>query len=377
MTRLTVESVDTAIVDLPLRRQHRFSSLTIDHQSYVLVRVRTAEGIEGIGEAVVPGGPWWGGESIEGIKVAIDTYLGPCLTGRDATRVESLRHEMDRVVHGNPFAKASLEMALFDAWGKALGVPVYDLFGGLYRETIPVTWALGADDAKVVIDEIEGKLDAGLHASFKLKMGAQEPAQDTARVLDVTRTLAERASLRVDLNCAWDELTSTRWLPELEAGGIELVEQPVPGWNVDALARLSALLRIPIMADESVWSPQDAFRLARAAGADIFALKIPKSGGLTMVRRVADIAAAAGISCHGGTTIESSIGTAASAQLYGALPEVTEGCELFGPLLLADDLVAKGLDYRDGQLHVPRGQGFGITLDEDKVRHYTREHHAG
>lgn len=377
MTRLTVESVDTAIVDLPLRRQHRFSSLTIDHQSYVLVRVRTAEGIEGIGEAVVPGGPWWGGESIEGIKVAIDTYLGPCLIGRNATRVESLRHEMDRLVHGNPFAKASVEMALFDAWGKALGVPVYDLFGGLYRETIPVTWALGADDAKVVIDEIEGKLDAGLHASFKLKMGAQEPAQDVARVLDIARVLAERGSLRVDLNCAWDELTSTRWLPELEAGGIELVEQPVPGWNVDALARLSALLRIPIMADESVWSPQDAFRLARAAGADIFALKIPKSGGLTMVRRVADIAAAAGISCHGGTTIESSIGTAASAQLYGALPEVTEGCELFGPLLLADDLVADGLDYRDGQLHVPRGPGLGITLDEDKVRYYTREHHAG
>ncbi len=377
MTRLTVESVDTAIIDLPLRRQHRFSSLTIDHQSYVLVRVRTAEGVEGIGEAVVPGGPWWGGESVEGIKVAIDTYLGPCLTGRDATQVESLRREMDRLVHGNPFAKASLEMALFDAWGKALGVPLYDLFGGLYRETIPVTWALGADDAKVVIDEIEGKLDAELHASFKLKMGAQEPARDAARVLDVTRALAERTSLRVDLNCAWDELTSTRWLPELAAGGIELVEQPVPGWNVDALARLSALLQIPIMADESVWSPHDAFRLARAAAADIFALKIPKSGGLTMVRRIADIAAAAGISCHGGTTIESSIGTAASAQLYGALPEVTEGCELFGPLLLADDLVADGLDYRDGQLHVPDGPGIGITLDEDKVRHYTREHHAG
>lgn len=373
MTQLAVESVDTSIIDLPLRRPHRFTSLTIDHQSYVLVRVRTAEGIEGIGEAVVPGGPWWGGESIEGIKVAIDTYLGQCVTGRNATRVESLRHEMDRVVHGNPFAKAAVEMALFDVWGKALDMPVYDLVGGLYRTAIPVTWALGADDAPVVIEEIEGKLDAGLHASFKLKMGAQDAERDVARVLDITQALAKRTSLRVDLNCAWDELTATRWLPELEAGGIELVEQPVPGWHVDALARLSALLRIPIMADESVWSPQDAFRLARAAAADIFALKIPKSGGLTMVRRVASIAAAAGISCHGGTTIESSIGTAASAQLYGALPEVTEGCELFGPLLLADDVVAEGLDYRDGQLHVPGGPGIGITLDEDKVRHYTRD----
>lgn len=372
LTRLTIDSVDTTIVDLPLHRPHRFSAVTIDQQSYVLVRIRTREGIEGIGEAVVPGGPWWGGESIEGIKVVIDAYLAPLLIGQDATRVGHLRKAMDTRVARNPFAKASLEMALFDAWGKAVDLPIYELLGGLYHESIPVTWALGADEAKDVVEEIEGKLDAGQHSSFKLKMGAQDPARDVARVLDVAQVLAERTSLRVDLNCAWDELTATRWLPALEAGGVELVEQPVPGWNIDAMARLAALLQIPVMADESVWSPHDALVLARAAAADIFALKITKSGGLAAVRRIASIAGAAGIGCHGGTTIESSIGTAASVQLYAALPEITAGCELFGPLLLAEDVVAEGVQYRDGHLQVPRRPGLGVTLDEDKVRRFTR-----
>ncbi|MBA0124343.1 muconate cycloisomerase family protein [Haloechinothrix sp. YIM 98757] len=372
MTRLTIESVETTIVDLPLRRLHRFSAITIDHQSYVLVRLRTAEGVDGLGEGVVPGGPWWGGESVEGIKVVIDTYLAPLLVEREATRVEHLRAVMDTVVAGNPFAKAAVEMALFDAWGKALGVPVYELLGGLYRESIPVTWALGADEAKAAIEEIEAKLESGLHSSFKLKMGAQDPASDVARVLDIARGVAPGTSLRVDLNCAWDELTATRWLPELEAGGIDLVEQPVPGWNTDAMVRLAALLRIPVMADESLWSPHDALTLVRAAGADIFAIKIAKSGGLSTVRRIASIAGAAGIACHGGTTIESTIGTAASAQLYGAIPEVTAGCELFGPLLLADDIAVEEVEYLDGHLRVPQAPGLGISIDERKLRAFSR-----
>lgn len=372
MTRLTVESVDTVILDLPLRRPHRFSALTIDHQSYVLVRLRTAEGVEGVGEAVVPGGPWWGGESVEGIKVTIDTYLAPLLLGADATRPEQLRHTMDTMVAGNLFAKSSLEMAAFDAWAKALGVPAYELFGGLYRESMPVRWALGADEAKAVTEEAEGKLQAGLHFSFKLKMGAQDPAGDVARVLDVARILAPEASIWVDPNCAWDELTATRWLPELEAGGVDLVEQPVPPWNVDALARLATRLRMPVMADESLRTPHDAYLLARAAGADIFATKIPKSGGPLAARKIAAVAEATGVPCYGGTTLESSIGTAASAQLYGALPNVTAGCELFGPLLLAEDIVQEPVVYRGGHIHVPQAPGLGVAVDERQVQRFRR-----
>ncbi|XVQ07412.1 muconate cycloisomerase family protein [Spirillospora sp. CA-255316] len=372
MSSLLIESVRTTLLDVPLIRPHKVAVTSITHQSMVIVRLRTADGVEGIGEAVVPGGPWWGGESIEGVKHLIDDYLAPLLTGRDAARVEYLARYLDRTVAGAQFAKAAVEMALWDARGKALGVPLYELLGGLSRTSIPVTWALGAEPAGVVIEEIEHRLEAG-HQSFKLKMGSADPAEDVARITAVAKDLADRTSLRVDLNGAWDELTATRWLPALQDAGIEMIEQPLPAWNMPAMTRLARQLTVPLMADESLRTPQDAARLSAEGAADVLAVKVAKSGGLSAVQRITTIAETAGVPCHGGTTIESSIGTAASTHLFCATPGVSAGSELFGPLLLADDLVHNPVIYTGGELRPPTEPGLGITLDETKVAKFTRD----
>ena len=281
-------------------------------------------------------------------------------------------HTADRVVAGNSFAKAAVETALFDAWGKSVGMPVYELLGGLYRESIPVTRALGAEPAESVISEAEEKLAAGLHSSFKLKMGAIDPAADAERVIAVAKALGDKASVRVDPNSAWDEITSARWLPRLEEAGVDLIEQPVPGWNVEAMARLAEKLTIPVMADESLLSPHDALRLCTQGAADIFSLKIHKLGGLLATRKTAAIAEAAGLPCHGGTSIESSVGTAAAAHAYAAIAGVTFGCELFGPLLLAQDITCEPVTYTAGELCVPTGAGLGVTVDDEKVAKFAR-----
>ena len=370
---LIIESVATTLLDVPLTRPHRVAAGTITAQAVLLVRVRTASGIEGIGEAVVPGGPWWGGESIEGVRALIDGYLAPLLIGQDAARSGQLMGRLNRAVPNARWAKAALEMALWDARGKALGVPVYELLGGLFRESIPVTWALGADPAPQVIDEIERKLADGGHASFKLKMGGCDAAEDLVRVTEIASVLAGRTSLRVDLNGSWDELTARRYLPRLEDAGIELVEQPVAAWNVEAMARLADLLTIPLMADESLITAQDAARLVREHACDVFAVKIAKCGGLAEVQRIGAIAETAGLACHGGTTIETSIGTAAALHVFCASPAFTAGCELFGPLLLAEDVVTDPLASRSGALRPPAGPGLGITLDEDKIAALVRD----
>jgi muconate cycloisomerase len=370
--RLAIESVSTTLVDVPLIRPHKFSVHSMTHQSMVIVRLRTSDGIEGIGEAVVPGGPWWGGESIEGIKALIDRYIAPLLTGQDASRVGAVAAFLDRAIAGGQFAKAAVEMALWDARGKALSVPLFELLGGLYRDRIPVTWAVGADPGDTVIREIEEKLAAGSHRSFKLKMGASEPAEDVARIGEVAAALATVTSLRVDLNGAWDEPTATRWLPALEAAGIELIEQPLPAWNLDGLARLASRLEVPLMADESIRTPHDGARVARDQAASVLSVKIAKCGGLLAVQRIAAIAEGAGISCHGGTTIESSIGTAASAHLFCATPGVSAGSELFGPLLLDGDLVEEPIHYENGDVTPPAGPGLGVTLDEEMIDRYAR-----
>jgi muconate cycloisomerase len=367
-----IETVGTTLVDLPLHRPHQFRDSTMDVQAVLLVRVATGDGVVGVGEGVVPGGPWWGGESVETMQVVIDRYLAPLAVGADLGRLPALRGRMDRLVAANPFAKCALETAMWDAWARTLGLPLSALLGGRCRDSLPVTWAIGAADPDVVVDEAMARIESGGHASIKLKMGALEPAADTARVEKIASSLAQVASVRVDLNGAWDELTATRLLPRLQQAGIDLVEQPTPAWDLDALARLSGLLRIPVMADESLRSDHDALTLATRRAADVFSLKIGKSGGYLATQRIAAVAQAAGIPCHGGTGIESSLGTLAGAHLLATLPAVTYGSELFGPLLMTDGLLAEPLDYRDGALHLPDGPGLGIDLDEDRVARYAR-----
>jgi muconate cycloisomerase len=126
------------------------------------------------------------------------------------------------------------------------------------------------------------------------------------------------------------------------------------------------------MADESMHTPRDAQRLVTERAADLLSVKVAKCGGLSAVQRIAAIAETNGIACHGGTTIETSIGTSASAQLFAALPAVSAGCELFGPLLLADDVVIDPVKYCDGSVLPPSGPGLGVELDADKVRAFAR-----
>jgi muconate cycloisomerase len=191
-------------------------------------------------------------------------------------------------------------------------------------------------------------------------------------VAEIAEKLHGRASVRVDLNARWDLLTSLRWLPRLAAAGVDLVEQPVPGAEVEWLAEINAALPVPVMADESLRTPTDALRLARLRAADVFSLKTTKSGGLRSTRAIAEIAAAAGVPCHGGSSIEGPIGTVASLHAYCAAPAVTFGCELFGPLLMREELLTEPLRYADGALHLPDGPGLGVELDPAAVARFTR-----
>ena len=372
MKDLTIERVRTVLLDVPLRRPHRFARTGMDAQPILLVSVTTRDGVSGVGEGVVPGGPWWGGESVETMQVIVEKYLTPQLVGRRVDDIAGIQQAINDVVNANLYAKAAVEVALHDAWARSLDVPLHTLLGGVARTSIPVTWALGTESAAEVVDEAQAKLEAGLHTSFKLKMGAQDPADDVARVAEVAQKLAGRASVRVDINARWDLVTSLRWLPRLAEAGVDLVEQPVPGAEVEWLAEINAALPIPVMADESLRTPSDALRLVKLRAADVFSLKTTKSGGLRYTRAITDIATAAGIPCHAGTSIEGPIGTVASLHLACAMPGVTYGSELFGPLLMAEELLTEPLRYTDGHLHLPDGPGLGVELDPAAVARFTR-----
>ena len=371
-----ITSVETILVDLPTIRAHQLSMATMQQQTMVIIRLRSSDGIEGIGEATTIGGLSYGEESPEGIKLTIDTYLAPALIGQEADNINATMLMLGKVARGNRFAKSGIETALLDAQGKRLGVPVSTLVGGAVRKTLPVLWTLASGDTNRDIEEAEMLLAERRHNVFKLKIGRRSVRDDVAHVSKIKAALGDRAKVTVDVNQAWNEVEAASGIEALEAAGIDLIEQPTPREQRGALARLAARFVVPIMADEGVAGPEDALELVRDACADVFALKIAKSGGIYGMMRTAAIADAAGVLLYGGTMLEGSIGSIASAHGFSALPQLAWGTELFGPLLLKDDIVTARPHYRDFDLHIPEGPGLGLQIDEDKLAFYRRDKKA-
>jgi muconate cycloisomerase len=375
--KVQLAKIDAFIVDIPTVRPHILAMATMRRQSVVLVRLLGADGVEGIGEGTTIGGLSYGDESPEGIKLAIDTYIAPLLTTCDLSSVARTMAEIRRYVAGNHIAKCAIETALLDAAGKRLGVPISDLIGGgRVRERLPVAWTLASGDTGADIEEAEMMLAGRRHAIFKLKIGKRAVRDDVAHVATIKRALGDRASVRVDVNQGWDEAQCDIGMALLVDAGIDLVEQPVSRHAVAAMARLSARHRLPIMADEALHGPHDAFAIASAAAARVFAVKIAQSGGLHGAHDVARIADAAGIGLYGGAMLEAGVGTVASAHLFATFPTLAWGTELFGPLLLTEEILSEPLDYTEFSLGVPTGPGLGVALDEDKVAFLRRDRTA-
>jgi muconate cycloisomerase len=371
---IRVTGVESVLVDMPVKRPHQHAKIGMRQQSYVLVQVKTDAGIEGIGEIATAGGPWWSGDSVESVKATIDSYLGPALIGESATCIVRTMQKLDRVAALNWFAKAGLEMALYDIAGKALSCSVHILLGGQTRSSVPVTWPLGSGDAAQEVDEAIAKIETGFSRSFKIKMGSLPVEQDMRRAVEIARKLRDRAELRVDLNAAWTEPVAQLHLPALVDAGISLIEQPIDRWNIEGHARLAIRLNVPLMADESLATRHDASSIASAGNAfQVFALKLMKSGGFNACREIAAIASAYGIGLFGGCFLESSIGTAANLQLGAALGDLTWGSEWIGPAWLSDDLVVEPVRYEQFEARVPNGPGLGVELDRDKLAHYRRD----
>lgn len=367
----TIQRVETLLVDLPTIRPHKLSVATMNGQTLMLVKIHCSDGITGIGEGTTIGGLAYGGESPESMKVNIDTYFAPAMRDQDATQVQALMARIGKMVKENRFAKSAVETALLDAQGKRLGLPVSELLGGRRRDSLPVAWTLASGDIARDIAEAEEMLARRRHRIFKLKIGAKEIREDIAHVAAIKAALGDRAAVRVDVNMAWSEQDAAFGMAALADAGCELVEQPVA--SAAALARLMRRFPLALMADESLTSPESAFEIARVQGADVFAIKIEQNGGLFNAQRTAAIADAAGIGLYGGTMLEGGVGTIASAHLFATFANLQWGTELFGPLLLTEEILSTPLDYKDFALNVPAGPGLGIALDDDRVAFFARD----
>jgi muconate/chloromuconate cycloisomerase len=361
---LKIRSVDAFKVSIPMKPEN-LSFGKVDRVDYNIVRVEAGEFI-GFGEAATLGGPRWSEESIETIDVIVRNYLSKIIVDRDTSEYQKISLLMDENVQGNNFAKAAVEMAVLDAYGKELEKPVSSIIGGRYRDSVLLSWTIANNDPELDAEEA-GQVVKNGWTILKIKVGSLSIQEDVDRVRAVRDSVGEAISLRIDVNQGWTLDQAFSALPALSEEGVDFIEQPLQKWDVSGASIFANGSPIPVVADEALTNMNDAFELIKERAAAVFAYKLTKVGGFTHSREIYSLARAHRIKSYVGCMIETSIGTAAYLQFASSLTELTYGCELFGPLRLKDDLVTDKITYGRGTVNVPEGAGLGVKVDEDKL----------
>ena len=336
---------------------------------FLLVEVCTDEGITGIGEASCT--PRWSGEDQFTGAHLIARYLTPLLVGENPLAIEALTQKFRLAFAGNYFTKAAVEMALWDIAGKATGKPVYDLLGGKVREAVPIKWSVSGVAPEKAAEIARHAVAQGFR-TMKVKVGI-DPEEDVARVKAVREAIGDKCKLGVDANGAWSPDLAVRMVERLREYGICFAEQPVPPEEIASMPELRKNLGIPIVADESIYTLQDARVLARLEAADVFAIYIGKAGGIGPAASIAAFAEKAGLKCTLGSNLELGVGSAAMVHLALATHGITAEefpCDIIGPLYYQDDIVRQPVSIGGGLAKCSDRPGLGIELDPEKVRRY-------
>ena len=325
---------------------------------FVFAEVTDADGISGTGEATVM--PVWSGESQQSALHAINGILGPALIGHEATDVAAAGDLMDRLLIGNPFSKAAVEMALLDLAGKALGVPASTLLGGRRRSgPVRLKFSIGAFPPAEAARVARHAAGIGLTA-VKVKVGL-DVKTDLERVKAVRDELGPAFPVGVDANGGWTEAETLAAIPTLEKLDVLVLEQPLRRGDFSGSARIRSRTHIPLMLDESIFTVEDALTAVNSAACDVISIYPGKNGGIVKALTIASIAAASGLECVIGSNLEMEPGTAAMLTLASLVPVLSQAVphDIIGPLYY--DGGPQCLRYESGGAWIPEGPGLGLT----------------
>ena len=363
---MRIEKVESIPYGIPVKGfADAYTSFT--HSNAVLIKLYTDDGVIGLGEACA-WEPEFYGESYESIHAMIMNYAAPKIIGEDPFNINRIMKILDQELARITCVKEGIDLALHDLVGKALNVPVFQLLGGKFRDKVPVASEIGIDTPSVMAESAEKVLGMGIKV-IKIK-GSNEKELDIARIKAVREAVGPDIPLRLDPNAAWDTISTINIMRAVEDCHLQLLEQPIPAWDYNGMAHIRKNIGIPLMADESVWTPQDAVKLHDYNACDLLNLKIAKSCGLHQGNKVEYVAEALGLPCIAGTELEPGISAvakihlAASMRIHPLASEFTELTQVDGSIL------KEPLKAIDGCLDVPTGPGFGVEIDEDALEAY-------
>ena len=364
---MRIVSVESMIVEVPLREPVTGVHGVTSVQKSVIVRAVTDDGVESWGD--VDPTPGYTLESVDDIAVGVDR-LGRALIGADPMNTLRALATMDAIVEGAFEAKAAIEMALLDLKGQVLMVPVHTLLGGRLVDEVLLNAWIGAVPPAQAAREAEAWVARGF-VTAKIKVSGAG-AVGVERVAAVRAAVGSRMALRVDFNESLSPDEAVAFIQKLVPYNLTLVEQPVPRDRIDALAAIHREIDIPLMADESVTSPASLIEIIKREAADIVKVKAMKQGGLLRTRSMIDLAEAAGLHVVIGHGFGLTLSTLAEATLAATSDAVLPGCEAVGPLKMSADVVADPIDLSHGVIKLSDAPGLGATIDAKSLARYRR-----
>jgi L-alanine-DL-glutamate epimerase-like enolase superfamily enzyme len=226
---------------------------------------------------------------------------------------------------------------------------------------------LGIRSLPEMVQEAVDIRSKGIKA-FKVKVGI-DPEKDIQVIKSLREHLGTDVLIYADANMAYTVSTAIRTIRKMEEYGLAFVEEPVPAWDWKGRVKIAQAISIPIMGDESVFTPQDVAREIDLRAIGVISIKTPRTG-YTLSTKIIHLAEMAGIPCLMGTQAETGVGTLASAQLGAARRNVSYPSEISFFLNLKDDLLAEPISFQDGIIELPQRAGNGAILDEEKIKRY-------
>ena len=353
---MKITEVRIGRISVPLRTPFKTALRTVNSVEDVVVEIHTDCGAVGYGEAPPTGVIT--GDTTSAIIGAIQDHIAKNILGKDVDEFEDLLQLVQKCIVHNSSAKAAVDMALWDLYGQLYQIPAYKLMGGAKKQIV-TDLTISVNDPEIMVRDALNALERG-YDCLKMKVGVN-PELDVARLSAVRNAVGKDVTIRIDANQAWTPKQAVKILNSMQELGldIELVEQPVKAHDFEGLKYVTERSYVPVLADESVFSPEDAMTIMKMGAADLINIKLMKCGGLYNALKIASAAEVFGVECMIGCMLEAKIAVNAAVHLACAKNIITK-VDLDGPVLCREDPIIGGAVFTEKRITVSDEPGLGI-----------------
>ena len=354
---MIIEQIETFRVAVPLLKPFKTALRTVTTAESIFVKITCDNGIVGWGEA--PPTVVITGDSLSSIESSIHHVIKPFLHKKNLFQYEVIFQGLKTLMVGNPSPKAAVDMAIYDCLSQFCNLPLYQFLGG-HKKEMETDFTVSVNGPEEMGEDAVSYIQKGFNV-LKVKVGKDDIAADMERIKEIRRRVGKDIKIRLDANQGWtvkDAIRTIRKMEDLDLR-IELVEQPVKADDIDGLKQVTDAVDTLIMADESVFTPKQAFQVLKTRSADLINIKLMKAGGIYQAQIINHFAETCGVECMVGSMIETRLGITAAAHFAASKQNITR-FDFDAPLMLAKEIVEGGVQYSSRFITMPEAPGLGI-----------------